>query len=187
MFSLFPYFVPNLVGFLVIQLLVLFMHSPNYFPLDYVFVVLECPLFSAFLKSCLDMFLFSFLSPVPSDLFIELYCFFTCCVACFSFCPNIFQRFSSVSSFLLLVDFLSAFLAEIPIQNGEHRFYHRLISLPHRLINSLSFLLRCSIRPHEWGTQWESNSLPHRLVRSTMWYCSLRNVFKICYFFQFLF
>ena len=25
--------------------------------------------------------------------------------------------------------------------------------------NLLSFLLRCSTRPHEWGTQWESNSL----------------------------
>ena len=26
-------------------------------------------------------------------------------------------------------------------------------------VNLLSFLLRCSTRPHEWGTQWESNSL----------------------------
>ena len=25
--------------------------------------------------------------------------------------------------------------------------------------NLLSFLLRCSTRPHEWGTQWEPNSL----------------------------
>ena len=26
-------------------------------------------------------------------------------------------------------------------------------------VNLLSFLLRCSTRPHKWGTQWESNSL----------------------------
>ena len=47
--------------------------------------------------------------------------------------------------------------------------YKRMLTLPLLLleksahafmrVNLLSFLLRCSTRPHEWGAQWESNSL----------------------------
>ena len=59
------------------------------------------------------------------------------CIVFFSFRPNIFQYFSSVLFVFVVVDFLSAFSIEFSIQVlslcscslGEHRLYHRLISL----------------------------------------------------------
>ena len=61
------------------------------------------------------LFLIFLLSPLLFGLFPRiLLSFFLCCF--FFFCPNMFQHFSSVLSFLLVVYFLSTFLVEFSIQ-----------------------------------------------------------------------
>ena len=64
---------------------------------------------------CLDIFLIFLHSPVISGLFFRVVLSFLH-VLRFPFCPNMFQRFSFVLSFLLVVDFLSAFPVEFPIK-----------------------------------------------------------------------
>ena len=136
MFSSFPYFVPKLFCFLVIQLLVCCQALTHYLQVE------SFPLFWNFLfgqyffLSCLDIFLVFLLSPVPSSLISSSCIVCLTCVAFFSFRPNIFLCSSSVLSFLLVVeDFLLAFPVEFPLQVlsfcscylEEHRFFHKLI------------------------------------------------------------
>ena len=108
---------------------------------------------------CLNCFIPSwYLFSLPS--FTSIFWFYSsnCIVVLlvvlfFSFRPNIFQHFSIVLSFLLVVvDFLSAFPIEFTIQVfnfwsssfEENRFYHRLISLLHRLFHLIPWC--CKLR-----------------------------------------
>ena len=66
--------------------------------------------FVCIVLSCLDIFLVFLLSPVPSDFFPWFVLFALIVMSLFSFRPNIFQRFSSVLSFfIVVVDFLYVF------------------------------------------------------------------------------
>ena len=92
------------------------------------------------MSSCI-LLLFSF--PSFASTFWLIY---SSCIVCFTnfafFRSNMFHHFSFGLSFLLVVYFLSEFPVEFPIQvlsfcscsSGEHRFFHRLISLLHKLV-----------------------------------------------------
>ena len=109
--------------------------------------------------SCLDIFLVFLLSPVPSNLFLRVYCLFYLCYFS-SFRLTMFPCSPSVLSFSLVVDFLSAFPLE----------FH---------IHVLSF---CSYSLWElWLFSWLV-SLPHRLVRLISWCCPLIIIINIIYF-----
>ena len=99
MFPTFPYFTQKLFCFLVICLLVcLRPFFPNLL-VEFFFVVLEHPVLSVFfLKSCLDMFLFFFLSPVSSGLFPRVILFVLLALL-YAFRSKLFQRSSSVIIF----------------------------------------------------------------------------------------
>ena len=72
----------------------------------------EMSCFFCIVLPCLDTFLSSFFRKYLLIYFLNLYC-----IVAFRLCSNNFQRFSFVLSFLLvIVDFLSAFLVEFPIQ-----------------------------------------------------------------------
>ena len=89
------------------------------------------------LYCCITSLYLSLLSFASTFCFISLS--YIVCFTCdaFSFIPTMFRRFSAVFSFSLVVDFLSAFPVEFPIQVlsfrvclfGEHRFFHELIWL----------------------------------------------------------
>ena len=94
--------------------------------------------FVCIVLSCLDIFLVCLLSPKTSGLFPRVVCY-TC--AAF-FCPNIFQRFSSVSSFLLVVvNFLYAFPVEFPDQVLRFCYFFSVI----RSFNSVMFFVEICV------------------------------------------
>ena len=67
--------------------------------------------FGCIVLFCLDIFLVSLRSPVPSYLFLRVV-LFDLLVVFFSFRPYVFQHFTSILTFLLVVvDFLYAFLS----------------------------------------------------------------------------
>ena len=73
--------------------------------------------FVCIVLSCHDIFLIFLLSQIPSGLFPPVVLFVLLVVLLFLFRSNMFQRSSSVLSFLLvIVDFLSVFPVEFPIQ-----------------------------------------------------------------------
>ena len=90
--------------------------------------------YASILISFLDIFLAFLLWPVPSGLFSRVVLFLLLVEKIF-FPPYKFRRFTFVLSFFL-VDFLSVFPVEFPIQVlsfclcflEEHGFYHRLIT-----------------------------------------------------------
>ena len=137
-FSSFLYFAPNIFPFIVIRSLVSLRAFSRYLLVGF---FSRCFGFVYSVLSCLSIF-FDLLSFASTFWFIFSSCivYFRCVV--FTFRPNMFKQSTSVLSFSLVVDFLSAFPVEFPLQVlsfcscslEEHWFYHRLISLLHRLV-----------------------------------------------------
>ena len=102
--------------------------------------------FVCIVLSCLDIFLAFLLSPVTSGLFRQVV-LSVLNVLIFLYCAKMFQDFSSVLTFLLVVrGFFWAFPVEFPNQIlnfvsvfGDPDFFHWLISLLHRLVSLLSW------------------------------------------------
>ena len=151
----------------------------------FVYVVLSRP----------DIFLIYFLSTVLSDLFPRVILSLLL-VLLLSFCLKMLRRFSFVSSFLLVVvDFLSAFPVKFPIQVlsfcscffGEPRFFHRLISLLHRVIHliiwcfSLRYVLM--IRLFFPFPPWLFSSLCFSVMVSLLFIHNSLWIFKIRFLF----
>ena len=140
MFFLFPYFTPKLVCFLFISLLVCPCAFFTYFLVEYSFFILECQVLSVLLDSVSVSFKSLFFRQYLPIYLPELYC-----SICLLFCFCLFRTYSRVfflslaSSFVVLIS-LSVFPVQFSIQVlnlcscslGAHRFYHRLISPPHR-------------------------------------------------------
>ena len=102
--------------------------------------------FVCIVLSNLNIFLVFLLSLLPSGLFPQVVLFVLLSELLFLFVPtrsSILLQSNFFFFFLLVLDFLSAFPVEFPIQVvgfclwsfGEHRFYHRLIWLLHRFIH----------------------------------------------------
>ena len=135
-----PIFSSKLFCFFVIRCCM----SSCIFPLlfDRIFLAV---LFCLYCFILIAVFLVFLLSPLSSGLFplVEL----------FVFCPDMFKYSHPVLSFLLVVlDFLSAFRVEFPIQAfsfcsyflGEHRFFLKLITLPQGLDHLMFFVQICA-------------------------------------------
>ena len=92
-----------------------------------------------------DEFYFSLSLSLYIYIYIYINGFCKLQIVCICFKGNIASNFAFC--YIWLGVLLSLFI--LPFNNFVS--YHSC--------NLLNFLFRCSTRPHEWGTQWESNSL----------------------------
>ena len=115
MFPWLPYFTQKLFSFSCIWLLAFFrVISPN-LSVEFSFVVLECSFFLCCFTLC--GYLLNLYSFTSTFWYISSSCIVIFSCVALTFCPNMFQRFSFILSFLpIFVVFLSAFPVEFHIQ-----------------------------------------------------------------------
>ena len=141
MFFLFPYFTPKLLCFLCIRFFVCPRAYSTYLWVEFSFVILECPVCLYCLT--LSRYTLSILS------FANIFWFISSCyVVRLTYCfvldfssQHILVFFPPLVFSLVVTVLLAVLLALFPMKVlyfcsgslGEHRFYHRLISLLHKL------------------------------------------------------